>query len=80
VLALCGPQGEEWVVRGECRGEISDTPRGENGFGYDPLFVPEGYTQSFAELGDAVKSQISHRAKALQLLMEHPDQPLKNIS
>lgn len=79
VLALCGPQGEEWVVRGECRGRIGLKASGNSGFGYDPLFVPDGYGQSFAELGDEVKSRISHRAHALQLLLEHPEQPLRNI-
>lgn len=50
---------------GVCEGRIQRTASGQGGFGYDPLFVPEGCAQSFAELGDAVKNQLSHRAKAL---------------
>jgi XTP/dITP diphosphohydrolase len=80
VIALCGPCGEEWVIRGECRGQILHAPSGTSGFGYDPLFVPDGYRQSFAELGDEVKSRISHRAHALRQLVEHPDAPLTLIS
>jgi XTP/dITP diphosphohydrolase len=53
---------------GVCRGKIISTPRGKNGFGYDPLFVPDAYEQTFAELGDDVKNKISHRAQALQKL------------
>jgi XTP/dITP diphosphohydrolase len=50
---------------GRCEGEILFEPRGQNGFGYDPLFVPDGFTQTFAELGEDVKNGLSHRAKAL---------------
>jgi XTP/dITP diphosphohydrolase len=50
---------------GTCEGRIAFSPRGRNGFGYDPLFVPEGFDQTFAELGDAIKNKLSHRAKAL---------------
>lgn len=53
------------VAEGELRGEIASTKRGENGFGYDPVFVPEGYQATLAELGDDVKSEISHRRRAL---------------
>ena len=53
-------------VLGVCEGHITHAPKGESGFGYDPVFVPDGYEQTFAELGDTVKNQISHRAKALQ--------------
>lgn len=76
VLALCGPAGEEWVIRGECVGRIAHAPSGEAGFGYDPLFVPDGYSQSFAELGAEVKHRISHRSVALKKLLAHPDAPL----
>ncbi len=53
---------------GTCEGKILAAPHGENGFGYDPLFVPDGFEQSFSELGDSVKNQLSHRAKALEKL------------
>src|SRR5688572_2709749 len=53
---------------GACEGQISFNPSGVKGFGYDPLFVPNGFTQSFAELGEDVKNHISHRAKALEKL------------
>ena len=53
---------------GACEGKIFFEPRGQNGFGYDPLFVPDGFTQSFAELGEDVKNKLSHRAKALAKL------------
>ncbi|HEY1716674.1 MAG TPA: non-canonical purine NTP pyrophosphatase [Verrucomicrobiae bacterium] len=55
---------------GACEGKILFEPRGQNGFGYDPLFVPDGFTQSFAELGEDVKNKLSHRAKALEKLKE----------
>lgn len=53
------------VVRGECRGRIAEEPRGRNGFGYDPIFIPLGFRRTFAELGPKVKDRISHRARAL---------------
>ena len=66
VLALCSPEGCVWTVDGRCEGRILETPRGTNGFGYDPLFVPEGQTQTFAELPASVKNAMSHRGRALQ--------------
>jgi XTP/dITP diphosphohydrolase len=53
---------------GVCEGRIVFAPRGKNGFGYDPLFVPVGFEQTFAELGEDVKNRLSHRAKALEKL------------
>ncbi len=56
------------IFAGACEGRITFAPSGAQGFGYDPLFVPDGFTQSFAELGEDVKNRISHRAKALEKL------------
>jgi XTP/dITP diphosphohydrolase len=70
VLLALGPAGEEMVFEGVCGGQLLPEPRGGAGFGYDPLFVPDGYTQSYAELGDDVKNRISHRAQAWRKLAE----------
>lgn len=59
---------KEILFDGVVQGEISDVPRGDMGFGYDPIFIPEGYDKTFAELGDEVKNNISHRALAVQKL------------
>jgi XTP/dITP diphosphohydrolase len=64
LLVLLGERGEEQVFEGECRGVLLEEPRGGAGFGYDPLFVPEGFSSSYAELGEEVKSRLSHRARA----------------
>ncbi|MEO0054541.1 MAG: hypothetical protein RLZZ50_488 [Verrucomicrobiota bacterium] len=68
LLFLVDETGAEHVFDGECRGSLLDDPRGGAGFGYDPLFVPEGFTQSYAELGDEVKARLSHRARAWSAL------------
>ena len=65
VIALANPDGEIRTVEGCCEGSLLRTPRGTAGFGYDPLFVPDGLTETFAELQEAVKNRISHRARAL---------------
>jgi XTP/dITP diphosphohydrolase len=59
------------LFEGRCEGRIGFEPEGRGGFGYDPLFYPDGYTKSFATLGRAVKSDISHRARALAALRQH---------
>ena len=56
------------IFEGTCEGRIAFAPRGQGGFGYDPLFTPVGFEQSFAELGEAIKNQMSHRARALAAL------------
>ena len=59
------------LFEGIVRGTIIDERRGEGGFGYDPIFVPEGYGRTFAQLGNEVKNRISHRAKAVEQLAEY---------
>ena len=72
VRRLFGPSAAETVLfEGVCEGRISLQPAGGGGFGYDPLFVPDGYSQSFAELGEAVKNSLSHRARALEKLRDY---------
>jgi len=56
------------IAEGVCEGRIGFEPKGRGGFGYDPLFVPEGFSQTFAELGEDVKNGLSHRGKALAAL------------
>ncbi len=65
-IALADPDGHARTVDGRCEGRIGTVPHGQNGFGYDPLFVPDGYEQTFAELDEATKNRISHRAVALK--------------
>jgi XTP/dITP diphosphohydrolase len=59
---------------GTCSGHLIEEYRGKNGFGYDPLFIPEGYTETFGELSSDIKAQISHRAKALALFIKWLEQ------
>ena len=58
------------LFEGVCEGRIGDAPRGKNGFGYDPLFIPTGFKETFAELGAEIKNQLSHRAQALVRLRQ----------
>ena len=58
------------LSRGECRGQIAEKARGDKGFGYDPVFIPEGYHATFAELPAHIKGSISHRAHALSAMRE----------
>jgi XTP/dITP diphosphohydrolase len=67
--ALVGSDGTETVVHGEWAGAIVRAPRGTNGFGYDPIFVPNGETRTSAELPDREKDASSHRARALHALL-----------
>jgi len=68
VAALAAPDGRRWSARGECRGRIARVPSGGAGFGYDPLFIPDGYAATFAALPAAEKNRISHRARAFRAL------------
>lgn len=70
VAALSDPTGVTRTVSGACPGRIIEELRGTAGFGYDPLFIPDGYDQTFAELGPAVKNAISHRGRAMALARE----------
>jgi XTP/dITP diphosphohydrolase len=65
VIVISGPQYTR-VFEGTCDGQLANAPRGHNGFGYDPIFIPDGYTQTFAELPVEIKNRISHRGKALE--------------
>ena len=65
VIGCVLSDGTEFTVRGECRGVILETQRGEGGFGYDPLFEPDGFDRTFAELSPEEKNSISHRGRAL---------------
>ncbi len=64
-IALASPDGRAETVEGLCNGTVLEAARGTGGFGYDPLFLPDGYSATFAELDPAVKNRISHRARAL---------------
>ena len=68
-MSLVYPDGREVSSEGYMYGEITDTPRGTRGFGYDPLFVPDGETRTVAEMTDDEKNAISHRANALKLIL-----------
>ena len=68
-LALCWPDGHREVFEGEVRGHLVWPPRGTRGFGYDPVFVPEGRTRTFAEMAPDEKRRISHRADAFRRLV-----------
>ena len=64
-IALVDPEGVEHTIVGKCFGRIAECPSGAEGFGYDPLFIPDGYEKSFAELTAEEKNAISHRGRAL---------------
>lgn len=68
VVALALPDGRNEMCRGEIRGDICYAPRGDGGFGYDPIFVPEGLSQTMAELSAEKKDEISHRGRALRAM------------
>lgn len=70
VIALVSDEDEQ-VFHGVCEGTIIDERRGEGGFGYDPVFVPEGFEQTFAELTSEEKNRVSHRGRAVRKLAEY---------
>jgi XTP/dITP diphosphohydrolase len=70
VIALAEPGKSVHLVKGVCKGRIARTEaNGSGGFGYDPLFIPEGYTQTFSEIGEDEKNRISHRGRAAALIV-----------
>ncbi|MCQ2319709.1 MAG: non-canonical purine NTP diphosphatase [Bacteroidales bacterium] len=69
VIAL-NLEGETYYFEGRCEGQITKEQRGSEGFGYDPIFQPDGFDETFAELGMDVKNSISHRGRATQKLIE----------
>lgn len=69
VLALIDSEGHEICFEGRCSGQLLNRPSGTHGFGYDPIFQPDGHEGSFAELGPEVKDRLSHRAQAFQKLV-----------
>lgn len=70
VICIVTEEKEVFTVKGECKGHIDYEPKGNGGFGYDPLFIPLGYDKTFSELGEDIKNKISHRAKALKEIQE----------
>ncbi len=70
VMAVADEKGEiKFLAEGICDGKIARQPRGGNGFGYDPIFIPDGFEQTFGELSSTVKREISHRARAIRQIM-----------
>ena len=69
VLCLAWPDGHQEFAEGEVIGELVDPPRGDGGFGYDPMFRPEGLEETFAEMPASAKRTLSHRARALDRLI-----------
>ena len=71
-IAFADPNGEIlFEVEDVCEGAIADHPRGTNGFGYDPIFVPDGFAETFGQLSDEIKNSISHRARAARKIMRY---------
>ena len=70
VVVLVFPSGKIYMVKEECKGSITFNPKGEHGFGYDPIFLVPEYDKTFAELGDKIKNRISHRGKAMRRMID----------
>ncbi len=69
-LIAYSPEGKEFLFEGKIEGTIAKAPQGKIGFGYDPIFIPQGEEKTFAELGLAYKNQHSHRAKAIKVFID----------
>jgi len=78
VIAIVTEDKIVTTVYGECKGNIGFEPKGEKGFGYDPLFIVDGYGKTFAELGEEIKNKISHRARAMEELKKQIKKLLKD--
>lgn len=70
VLVLAFPNGNTRVYQGRVDGKIVPPQKGDNGFGFDPIFMPDGFTQTFAQLSEAKKNTISHRGRAIKAFVE----------
>jgi len=70
VVAFVPAPGEEYTVEGICRGTITESPRGTKGFGYDPVFLPDGFRETFGEMDLSLKNTLSHRARAFAAFRE----------
>lgn len=71
VISLAYPDGEYKIFEGRVDGQIAEQKHGNGGFGYDPLFIPDGFDKSFAELGHEIKNTISHRGRAMEKLLKY---------
>lgn len=71
IIAYIDENAQEHIFEGEIRGKIIENMAGENGFGYDPIFVPEGYDKTFAQLSSEIKNTISHRARAMEKFLSY---------
>jgi len=69
-VVLVFPDGKTYMVKEECKGIIGFQPKGEYGFGYNPIFLVPEYNKTFAELGDEIKNQLSHRGKAMRRMVD----------
>ena len=69
-MSLVLPDEQTYTTTGACSGRITILPQGNSGFGYDPIFIPEGYDLTFGQLGDRIKNRISHRAIALEKMLQ----------
>ena len=71
IIAYIDGNAQEHIFEGEIKGKIIENMAGTNGFGYDPIFVPEGYEKTFAELSSEIKNTISHRARAMEKFLSY---------
>lgn len=71
VIAVVNRDGSFQIFEGKVNGQISESKRGTNGFGYDPIFIPDGYDMTFGEMAEDEKNKMSHRARAVEKLMEY---------